>query len=191
MDVLVATDVITEFNDESVTFVLGPGERLLVTGPSGSGKTTLLQTLLSWRAPRSGQVARTTGVVGHVSTESALLSGSLRENVTLGVECDDGEVSECLTSLGLSGPRFSDLDTSLLVDGGGISTGERVRLVLARCLVAHPTLLVLDDIAGVLDSDARDVVRRTLTHYPQMAVIEATVDTPLLENPTQRIELTT
>ena len=189
-DVLVATDVETQFNSDAVTFTLHTGEQLLVTGPSGSGKTTLLQTLLSWRAPRRGDVARAPGVIGHVSVESSLLSGTLRENITLGADVDDRDVVDCLSSLGLTGPRFRNLDTTLLVDGGGISTGERVRLVLARCLVAKPTLLVLDDIAGVLDANARTLVHDVLRRYPQMAVVEATVDTPLLRGAEHRIELT-
>jgi ABC-type transport system involved in cytochrome bd biosynthesis fused ATPase/permease subunit len=189
-DVLVATDVETEFNSDAVTFTLRTGEQLLVTGPSGSGKTTLLQTLLSWRAPRRGDVARAPGVIGHVSVESSLLSGTLRENITLGADVDDTNVADTLSALGLTGPRFSDLDTTLLVDGGGISTGERVRLVLARCLVARPTLLVLDDIAGVLDANARTLVHDVLRRYPQMAMVEATVDTPLLSGAEHRIELT-
>jgi ATP-binding cassette subfamily C protein CydD len=190
-DVLVATNVATEFNDHEVTFVLRAGEQLVVTGPSGSGKTTLLQTLLSWRVPRRGDVARTFAGIGHVSVESSLLSGTLRDNVTLGVKIDDREVTACLSSLGLIGPRFADLDTTLLVDGGGISTGERVRLVLARCLLTKPALLVLDDIAGVLDVNARLLVRDALGRYPHMAVVEATVDTPLLTSATYQIELAT
>lgn len=190
-DVLVATNVQTEFNDHAVTFVLRAGEQLVVTGPSGSGKTTLLQTLLSWRVPRRGDVARTIAGTGHVSVESSLLSGTVRDNVTLGVDIEDREVTSCLSSLGLIGPRFADLDTTLLVDGGGISTGERVRLVLARCLLTSPALLVLDDIAGVLDVNARVLVRDTLGRYPHMAVVEATVDTPLLTSATHHIELAT
>jgi ABC-type transport system involved in cytochrome bd biosynthesis fused ATPase/permease subunit len=189
-DVLVATDVETEFNDRRVTFVLHAGERLIVTGPSGSGKTTLIETLLSWRAPRYGEVARTSAAIGHVSVESSLLSGTLRDNVTLGVEIDDHVVTSRLASLGLIDPRFRNLDTSLGADGGGISTGERVRLVLARCLVSSPELLVLDDIAGVLDEGARTLVRDVLSEFAHIAIVEATVDAPLLTNATHRIELT-
>jgi ATP-binding cassette, subfamily C, bacterial CydD len=189
-DVLVASNLETDFIDRPVSFVLRAGEQLIVTGPSGSGKTTLLQTLLSWRAPRRGDVSRTVDGTGHVSVESSLLSGTLRDNLTLGVIVEDAEVTSCLSSLGLRGPRFADLDTVLLVDGGGISTGERVRLVLARCLLTNPALLVLDDIAGVLDEDARARVRAVLTHYPNTAIVEATVDTPVLAGATHSIELT-
>ncbi len=74
-------------------------------------------------------------------------------------------------------------------DGRGLSSGERVRIVLARALLQHVALLVLDDVSGVLDEDARRAVRTTLDGEPNLAIIEATVDTPLLSGAGRRIEL--
>jgi ABC-type transport system involved in cytochrome bd biosynthesis fused ATPase/permease subunit len=124
-----------------------------------------------------------------VSAESSLLSGSLRANLTLGSLHDDTALHDALSSLGLDGPRFRDLDVELLSDGRGMSSGERVRLVLTRVLLCSPALLFLDDIAGVLDDEARAHVRRTLAALPTLALIEATVDTALVTNATQRIEI--
>ncbi len=184
-----ASDLVTAASGRSFDVVLGPGQSLLVTGPSGSGKTTLLDTLLGWRDPTSGTVARTRAPIGHVSVESALLSGTLRDNLTLGGAMSDDDVRARLSSLGLTGPRFDDLETSLLADGRGLSTGEKVRVLLARALLARPALLVLDDVAGVLDEEARRRVRDVLADGT-VGVIEATVDTALLTNTTYRIELT-
>jgi ABC-type lipoprotein export system ATPase subunit len=64
-----------------------------------------------------------------------------------------------------------------------------VRIVLARCLLASPELLVLDDIAGVLDEPSRRDVTAALRAHPNLAIIEATVDTPLTGSPTRRIEV--
>lgn len=186
---LLATDLVTQAHSRPVSFVLAPGQTLVVTGPSGSGKTTLLHTLLGWREPLSGAVALSGARTGHVSVESSLLSGSLRDNLALGAALHDDVVLERLWSLGLRGPRFVDLDTNLLADGKGISTGEKVRLVLARALLAEPDLLVIDDVAGVLDDDARRLVRRVLDEHRAIAIIEATVDTPLLTDAAVRIEL--
>lgn len=184
-----ATDLVTAANERAFDVVLDPGQSLLVTGPSGSGKTTLLDTLLGWRDPTAGTVARTNAPIGHVSVESALLSGTLRDNLTLGGAMSDDDIRSRLSSLGLTGPRFDDLDTSLLADGRGLSTGEKVRVLLARALLARPALLVLDDVAGVLDDEARRRVRDVLADAT-VGVIEATVDTALLTNTTYRIELT-
>lgn len=186
---LAASGLVTEAGEAPVDLCLRAGERVIVTGPSGAGKTTLLQTLLGWRSAREGTRARTNAPIGYVSVDSALFSGTLRENLTLGAPLDDEDVVARLGSLGLTGPRFEDLDARLLADGRGLSTGERVRLVLARDLLAGAGLVVLDDVAGVLDGDARARVRDVLVASKDLAVLEATVDTPLLTEATRRVEL--
>ena len=190
-ELLVAERLITEANPTAVSLIVRAGDRVVVSGPSGSGKTTLLHTLLGWRAATSGGAWRGAAPIGFVSVESALLSGSLRENLTLGEPIADDVVRSRLRSLGLYGDRLDDLDVELLSDGRGLSVGERVRLVLARALLANAALIVLDDVAGVLDADARGQVRRALDDAVELAVVEATVDSPLLVGAVRRIELHT
>ena len=180
-------DLVTAASPTPVTVHIGVDDRVLVTGPSGSGKTTLLHTMIGWRAPVAGSVRRTESPVGYVSVESPLIEGTLRENLTIGVDIDDHILADHLNDLGLTGARFEDLDTFLLADSRGISTGERVRLILARALLAHPTLLVIDDIAGVLDVESRARVRSVLEGHPALCIVEATVDTPVLADFTNRI----
>jgi ABC-type transport system involved in cytochrome bd biosynthesis fused ATPase/permease subunit len=188
-ELLIAHELVTEAHPESVSLHLRSGDRVSVTGPSGVGKTTLLHTLVGWRPPLRGAAQLGSQSVGYVSVESALLSGPLRDNLILDADIPDDTVRERLHSLGLAGPRFDDLDAELLNDGRGLSSGERVRLILARALLAGVSLLVLDDVAGVLDAGARDQVRRALAREETLAIIEATVDTPLIETPSRRIEL--
>ena len=188
-ELLVAEKLVTDAHPEAVSLRLRSGDRVSVTGPSGIGKTTLLQTLVGWRPPRQGTSQIGAESVGYVSVESALLSGPLRDNLVLGAAISDEIVRDRLHSLGLAGPRFDDLDAELLSDGRGLSSGERVRLVLARALLADVSVLVLDDVAGVLDSEVREQVARALSREENLAVIEATVDTPLLASPSRHIEL--
>jgi ABC-type lipoprotein export system ATPase subunit len=70
-----------------------------------------------------------------------------------------------------------------------LSAGERVRVLLARAVLAGAPLLVLDDLAGVLDEESRGQVRDVLGDLVDVAIIEATVDTPLLQDVTERLEL--
>lgn len=190
-ELLRASDLVTDANVVPVNFVVRRGERVVVTGPSGSGKTTLLQTLVGWRRARSGDARRTSAPIGFVGTESTLVSGTLRENLTLGATRHDDDLFARLDSLGLRGARFNDLDAELIEDGRGLSTGERVRVLLARALLADAAVVVLDDVAGVLDESSRDLVRLVLSELADVAVVEATVDTPLLLEANQRLELGT
>ncbi|MGB7103386.1 MAG: ATP-binding cassette domain-containing protein, partial [Acidimicrobiales bacterium] len=150
-ELVVARELVTEANAGVINLGVRAGARVVITGPSGVGKTTLLHSLLGWRHPRSGSVERTAAPIGYVGVESALLSGSLRDNLALGAAVDNDLIATRLRSLGLAGERFDDLDAELLSDGLGMSSGERVRLVLARVLLSDPSLVVLDDVAGVLD----------------------------------------
>jgi len=59
-----------------------------------------------------------------------------------------------------------------------------------RSLLARPSLLILDDIGGVLDEPTRQSLRGLLSTRRDLAVIEATVDTPLLLAPFQEIQVT-
>jgi len=181
--------LVTDSGPTSYDFAVIRGDRVLITGPSGAGKTTLLHTLLGWRDVVAGTASRANVAIGYVGVESALFAGSLFDNLSLGAPVDRPTIQSLLAQLDLTGPRFADLDAQLLADGRGLSTGERVRLALARCLLVHPSLLVLDDIAGVMDEHARAALRTVLDSLTDLAVVEATVDTALLGRTTQRVEV--
>jgi ABC-type transport system involved in cytochrome bd biosynthesis fused ATPase/permease subunit len=188
---LVAEHLVTGAGTTRFDFRVRRGERVLINGPSGSGKTTLLHTVLGWREPASGRGARADVAIGFVSVESSLVAGTLYENLALGHPIPRERVRALLTKLDLTSARFADLDLVLLADGRGFSTGEKVRLALARCLLAEPALLILDDIAGVLDTRARASLREYLMNLEDVAVVEATVNDPLLTAPYELIEVGT
>jgi ABC-type transport system involved in cytochrome bd biosynthesis fused ATPase/permease subunit len=180
-DCFSAVDLVAIDGAVPLTFRVRPGERLLLTGPSGVGKTSTLLALLGWHAPVSGTVAAPTGPFAYVAPTSPLLAGTIRENLLLANNDRDVEAETLLTCLGLSA-RLCNLDTSIGSDASLLSSGERVRLVLARALLNGAQFLLLDDIAGVLDETSRDAVRQLLSSATQLGIIEATVATPLLRD---------
>jgi ABC-type transport system involved in cytochrome bd biosynthesis fused ATPase/permease subunit len=188
-ELLRASKLVTHANSTPFDSVILPGSQLLITGASGSGKTSLLHTLLGWLAPTQGEVELSAERIGFVSPNSGLLSGSLWENLTLGENHDRLKVAQLLSDLGLDENRFGDLEGLLLADGRGISSGEQVRLVLARTLLADPQLVLLDDIAGLLDAASKQSVQNVLARYSNVAIIEATVDNPILTTPSDRFEV--
>ena len=146
-----------------------PGERLCVLGENGAGKSTLLQVMAGLRRPDAGRVAlngqdltvtdarKLRQAVSLVSCDLPLLRGSLRFNLTYGLPgASRGELDEVIERCGLSAvvARLpSGLDTQLSEQQTRFSAGERMRIALARGLLARPQVLLLDEMESHLDRD--------------------------------------
>lgn len=144
-----------------------PGEHLALVGSSGTGKTTLLRLILGLDDPESGLVSfdgrDLTGLdrsavrrqIGAVMQSSALLPGSIRENVDLGRGLTATQVWDALDQAAV-GDDVRQLPmglNTLVVEGGaGISGGQRQRILLARALAGSPRILVLDEATSALDN---------------------------------------
>ncbi|NMC12287.1 MAG: ABC transporter ATP-binding protein [Chloroflexi bacterium] len=121
---------------------LGKGERLVILGPSGCGKTTFLRILSGLERPTSGTVEHNHMRIGFVFQESRLIPWrTVEENLRF--VNPEGEIKEILSPLKLTG--FSHYLPSRL------SGGMRQRVNLARALVIHPDLLILDEAFTSLD----------------------------------------
>lgn len=188
-DVLESDELVTLAHPDPVSLTVARGERVAVLGPSGVGKTTLAHTWLGWRAARTGRVARTGEAIAYVSADTTLVEGTLGENLRLGRDVADAEALAQLRALGLESGKFARLDTPVSVDGEGFSSGERVRIVLARALLHQPRLLIIDDVAGLLDATAREAVREELARRRDLAIIEVAVDTTVFISATTQVHL--
>lgn len=143
------------------------GERVAIIGGVGSGKSTLLKLLSGLYAPVSGSV--TIGGLdlsqvapdiarrhlGYVPQDMRLLNGTLRDNLLLGVgERRDAEIMAVFDELGIA-PMIAGhtrgLDLPITEGGRGLSGGQRTLTHLARCFLADPDLLLLDEPSASLD----------------------------------------
>ncbi|MCY7301372.1 MAG: ABC transporter ATP-binding protein/permease, partial [Ilumatobacteraceae bacterium] len=129
------------------------GRTVAVVGATGAGKTTLLHLIAGLVAPGSGTVTVPAGGSSLVFQEPFLLAGSVRENISLGV---DVPLDAIEAALAVAEAQFvyelpSGLDTQLGERGVGLSGGQRQRLALARALVRRPAVLLLDDTTSALD----------------------------------------
>jgi ATP-binding cassette subfamily C protein CydCD len=162
---------------EGFDLVVEPGEIVALVGPSGCGKSTVLSVLLGLRRAVAGSV-RVAGCdlgdidiekwrtrVGWVPQQPHLFARSVADNVRLGAEVSDEEVSAALAAAGL-GEVVAELPrgmaTELGAGGFGLSAGERRRLALARALVRKPTLFLLDEPTAGLDVATEAEVIATL-----------------------------
>ncbi len=181
---LSCSDLVTRASATPLTFTIGPSDHLLLTGPSGSGKSTLIETILGWLPPVAGLVRRGQCAIGHVGVSSALVAGTVRDNLALGHDLGDDFLRELLRDAALD----FDLDRTLSPDGAGLSSGERVRLLVVRALANGATLLVLDDVAGMLDGASISALR-ALIEASGVAILEATPHEAVLIHPTSVVRL--
>ncbi len=183
-----ALNVVALPGQQPISFELSAGSRLLVKGPSGAGKSTFLEALLGLREPVAGAVFAGSAPIAYITPHEVLFAGSLRENLDPSAQHGDLTLHEALRSVGLSTSRFGSLDVNLGPNGEGLSSGELVRFLIARGIVAQATLYVIDDVTGLLDARSRKEISRYFKSRVNLCVVEATIDQPLI-SPTAIIEV--
>lgn len=161
----------TERGISNVSFTVRRGTITVVTGRIGAGKTTLLRAVLGLLAPEAGEV-RWNGEridnpacvlvpprVAYTPQVPALLSGTLRDNILLGMPEVDGTLAWAVRRAVLDRdvsafPR--GLDTPIGARGVRLSGGQVQRAAAARMFVRAPELLVVDDLSSALDVDTEE-----------------------------------
>jgi ABC-type multidrug transport system fused ATPase/permease subunit len=155
----------TVLHDVDVTFAAG--KVTAIVGQNGAGKSTLVSLISRFYDPDRGRIAIDGKDVRDVTLASlrrnvssslqdtSLLSGSIRDNVLLAEpDASDEEIERTLADLGgldiLS--RLPDgLDTEVGESGGTLSPGQRQVIALARTIMAHPSIFILDEFTSGLD----------------------------------------
>lgn len=152
---------------------LQPGEHVSLVGESGVGKSTLAGLFCGLHTPSQGLV-QINGIdvrevnldslrntVGLVSDSNEIFAGTIEENILVGREYiphHDLQWALEFTSLTEELTKFTHgLKTRLVSEGRNLSRGQLQRLLIARAIVARPTLLILDE--GFIGIDENDKIR--------------------------------
>ncbi len=163
------------------SFEVPPGKITAIVGPSGSGKTTTFSLIERFYKPQHGEIAlgekdiHTFSLsswrkqIGYVSQESPLIAGTIKENITYGLEesISDQEVRDA-AELAYALPFILELpygfDTEIGERGIKLSGGQRQRIAIARAIVRDPYLLLLDEATSSLDSTSEVQVQQALNN---------------------------
>lgn len=130
-----------------ISFDLSPREILCVIGPNGAGKSTLAKALLGLVPATSGRIERRAGLrIGYVPQKVTIeptLPISVTRLMRLTERHSKADIENALTRVGAAG--LADRPAHEL------SGGELQRVMLARALLGHPDLLILDEPTQSID----------------------------------------
>lgn len=168
------------------TFTLDPGEAVALTGPSGSGKTTLLLQIAGLDPAEGVQIygvppadmdeTALRKCLAMLPQRSALIAGTLRDNLTLAGPADEATLWAVLEAVALT-EHVQDrggLDAVLGEGGSGLSGGQARRLAIARALLRRPQILLLDEPTEGLDAETADAVLNGIRRFlPEAAILAA------------------
>ncbi len=162
----------------NLNFTIEPGSQTALMGPSGAGKSTIADMLCLLLSPTSGRVFQINnslklqgsigGRVSYVPQKPGMISGTILENVALGIESESVNREEVVSALQAAhlGTLIQELpegiDTSLGKLKDSLSGGQMQRLGLARAIYSKPNLLVMDEATSALDAESESEIQKTL-----------------------------
>lgn len=144
------------------------GQRIAIVGPTGCGKTTLINLLMRFYDADSGKICVEGKDITEVTRKSLRLNygmvlqdtwlkkGTVRENIAYGnPDATDEEIVQAAKSAHIHNfiMRLENgYDTVLGDDGGNISQGQKQLLCIARVMLTHPPMLILDEATSSIDT---------------------------------------
>lgn len=169
---------------------IAPGTTAALIGRSGAGKTKVIETIAGLHAPVQGYVLVNEFRVDLIGAESLqskigfindieIFEGTVDENLRLGRrEIDSVAINETIEQMGLQKTITSlneGFKSRLSVTGFPLSTGQAIRFVLARAIIARPRALLIDGLLDRLsDDDLHDVLDRLRKYAGDTTLVIAT-----------------
>ena len=164
---------------KNVSITIKEGETFAIIGKTGSGKSTLVNMLMRQFDPTSGQITinnedlRTINLEdfrnqsGVVPQEVFLFSETIAENIRFGKndELNHEEIVEAARKAHVLNniEAFPDKFETILGERGvNLSGGQKQRISIARALIRHPKLLVLDDCLSAVDTETEEIILSNL-----------------------------
>ncbi|PQB03568.1 peptidase domain-containing ABC transporter [Aureitalea marina] len=164
-----------------LSLVIPANKITAIVGTSGSGKTTLMKLLLKFYAPQNGQIhlgehsldyitnKTWRSHCGVVMQEGYIFNDTIANNIAIGEEIIDQKKLHHAVSVAnisqfiLGLPR--KFETQIGMEGVGLSTGQKQRLLIARAVYKNPDLLFFDEATSALDSNNEKTIMENLNKF--------------------------
>ena len=152
-----------------------------IVGASGSGKTTLMKILLKFYEPSEGKItignynlstiaqSSWRSQCGVVMQEGYIFNDTIAKNIAIGDDIINQErlrqavkianIKDFVESLPLG------YNTKIGMEGVGISTGQKQRLLIARAVYKDPKFIFFDEATSALDAKNERIIMENLNHF--------------------------
>ena len=162
---------------EHISFTAKPGQIIGIVGGTGYGKSSLVnliprlydatqgQVLIDGVDVRKYDLTALREMIGVVLQKNVLFSGTIKENIRWGKKdaTDEEIVAACQAAQAhdfvLAQPK--GYDTDLSQGGLNLSGGQKQRLCIARAMIKHPKILILDDSTSAVDTATEAKIRES------------------------------
>ena len=165
---------------DDISFRIPAGKTTAIVGESGSGKTTLMKLLLKFYNPNKGSIKiggkdlkqinsqSIRRVSGVVMQNNYIFSGTLKENIILGLKQNKNTIdmaleSACLKQFICNHPL--GIETKLGNEGIGVSGGEKQRIMIARAIYKQPLYFMMDEATSSLDAETEKIITENLSNF--------------------------
>jgi ABC-type bacteriocin/lantibiotic exporter with double-glycine peptidase domain len=175
---------------EDLSFKIKAGEYVAFVGKSGCGKSTIMRLLLGFETPERGSIyfgkhdisridvrSFRKSTVGVVLQNAKMISGSILDNITLGsptaTEEDAWKAAEIAGIAEDIREMPMGMHTMISEGSGGISGGQRQRLIIARTVCRDRKVLMLDEATSALDNITQKAVAESLSKLKCTRIVVA------------------
>jgi len=174
---------------DNINVKIRPGEYIAIVGRTGSGKSTLLRLLLGFEKPETGDIyydghslsnldlRALRQCIGVDLQDGKLMAGSIFANIVVTAPwktLDDAwEAAEMAGIAQDIREMPMGMHTMIAEGGGGVSGGQRQRLLIARALINKPKLIFFDEATSALDNITQKHVAESIESLNSTRVIIA------------------
>jgi ATP-binding cassette subfamily B multidrug efflux pump len=163
---------------KGIDFIAEPGQTIAILGATGSGKSSLIHLIPRFYDVNQGRITLDGVDVRDLDEsvlrrsirialqETVLFTGTIRDNIRFG--CPDATEAEVVAAAEASQAHdfitsFPDgYDTVLGQRGVNLSGGQKQRIAIARALISHPSVLILDDSTSSVDVETESQIESAL-----------------------------
>ncbi|TDP57417.1 LOW QUALITY PROTEIN: ATP-binding cassette subfamily B protein [Flavobacterium dankookense] len=166
---------------ENLNLTIPPNKITAIVGTSGSGKTTLMKLLQQFYEPHAGEilVGKTSlskiapkywrSHIGSVMQEGYIFNDTIANNIAIGVDSVDKEKLLYAADVANIKNFIEDyplgFNTKIGMEGVGMSTGQKQRLLIARAVYKNPEMLFFDEATSALDANNEKEIMEKLNVF--------------------------